>query len=214
MFNDQYKTIFIHFAKTGGSSIEEYFGTGDGYRESVFNSRTGAKSIIKENHHTSVKNFIAQNGQEVWDECFTFSFVRNPWDWFVSLFHWDLKVYWENHKNRPGHPQKRRRNFIVNKCNSNFETYVMKGAETNWFIFPDMIDYCQGVDYIGRFETLQKDFDHICRQIGAPVKKLGHVKKSAPRPHYSKFYNEKTKEIVYNLMKKDIEYFGYNFEAE
>ena len=30
MTNNLYKTIFIHFSKTGGSSIENYFGSGDG----------------------------------------------------------------------------------------------------------------------------------------------------------------------------------------
>ena len=35
MTDDLYKTIFIHFVKTGGSSIENYFGKKDGYAGTV-----------------------------------------------------------------------------------------------------------------------------------------------------------------------------------
>ncbi len=150
---------------------------------------------------------------DVWNECYKFSFVRNPWDWFVSHFFHDIRVYWENEK--VGHPQKYRRNFIIKECNSDFKTYVRKGMERpDWFKFQCMRDYTQGVDFIGRFENLQNDFDKVCTNIGAPIKKLAHLKKPEPRPHYSHFYDEKTTDLVYNLLKVDIDHFDYKFERK
>jgi hypothetical protein len=161
----------------------------------------------------STKAFIDANGKNVWDECFTFSFIRNPWDWFVSNFYWDIEKYHENQ--RLNHEQKARRKFIVEDCNSDFKTYVSEGAKRpKWFVFPSMKEYCEGVNFVGRFENLQNDFNLVCKEIGAPNKKLAHLKKSKYRPHYSTFYNEKTKKIVYNIFKDDINYFSYKFEGE
>ena len=92
MTNDEYSVIFLHFAKTGGSSIEDYFGAGDGPSETIFNFKDGKQKIVKEQHHFSSKQYTQQNGIDVWDECFKFSFVRNPWDWFVSHFFWDIEI--------------------------------------------------------------------------------------------------------------------------
>lgn len=213
MTNDEYKVIFIHFVKTAGSSIEDYFGVGDGYRETQFNFKNGKQKTVREQHHFSSKQYIQANGIDVWNECFKFSFVRNPWDWFVSHFFHDIKVYWDNEK--VGRPQKYRRNFIIKECNSDFKTYVEKGMEKpEWFKFQCMKEYCKGVDFIGRFENLQNDFDIVCDKIGSPRKKLNHLKKPKPRLHYSHFYDEKCIEHVYNLMKTDIDFFDYKFERE
>lgn len=213
MIDDKHKVIFIHFVKTGGSSIENYFGKEDGYAETMFNFKDGSSQIVREQHHTSAQQFIQQNGIKVWDECFKFSLVRNPWDWFVSHFFWDLKVYHRNEK--VGHPQKYRRKFIVEECQSNFITYCKKGAERpDWFKFPCMKEYSAGVDFVGRFENIQKDFDKVCDAIKSPRKKLAHLKKPDPRPHYSHFYDDKCIEIVYNIMRKDVDHYGYLFEKE
>lgn len=210
MTDDKYKLIFLHFVKTGGSSIENYFGKGDGYAETMLTLTSGQKKLVREQHHFSSKQYIQTNGKDVWDDCYKFSFVRNPWDWFVSHFFHDIKQYKVNE--RLGRPQKYRRSFIVDECNSDFKTYVKKGMQRpDWFKFPSMKEYSKGVDFIGRFESLQSDFDHVCRQIGAPVKQLAHLKKPDPRGHYSSFYDKESKEHVYNLMKNDIEYFEYEF---
>ena len=72
MINDQYKCIFMHITKTGGSSIEEVFD----YR--------GIK------HHRP-EEMIENIGQEKWDNYFKFTFVRNPWDRLVSEYFYRIK---------------------------------------------------------------------------------------------------------------------------
>ena len=51
------------------------------------------------------------------------------------------------------------------------------------------------VDFIGKFESLENDWNHIAKQLGIQ-KALPHKQKNSPRKHYTEFYNSKTKEII------------------
>ena len=65
------------------------------------------------------------------------------------------------------------------------------------------------MDYICRFETLREDAVAVSDKIGFRLK-LPHLRKSKHR-HYSEYYDTEAREIVANAYKKDIEYFGYQF---
>ena len=69
------------------------------------------------------------------------------------------------------------------------------------------------VDYIGRFENLHNDFKTVCKTIGLPNMKLRHLNRTHHK-HYSKYYDEQTKQIVTQIYKKDIEAFDYKFEKQ
>jgi S-methylmethionine-dependent homocysteine/selenocysteine methylase len=67
------------------------------------------------------------------------------------------------------------------------------------------------VDFIGRFENLEPDFQQICNKL--------NIKASLPslnttvHKDYKSYYNDKTRQMVAEHFKADIEFFGYTFEG-
>ena len=88
-----------------------------------------------------------------------------------------------------------------------------------YFFIYDEFD-TQLVDCIGRFENYEKDAQDILDRLGALKffrTRAGTHKPLIPHFNYSKHadyrevYNSKTRDIVYNIFKKDIQTFDYKF---
>ena len=67
------------------------------------------------------------------------------------------------------------------------------------------------IDYIGRFESLEKDYETICSYIGYRKGDLPHINKSNHRPYWL-YYDDETRQIIAEIFKRDIDYFGYSFD--
>ena len=65
------------------------------------------------------------------------------------------------------------------------------------------------IDFVGRFESINKDFKKICDKIGVNVS-LPHKNKSK-ESEYKKYYNERSKKRVKEIWGKDIDKFSYSF---
>jgi hypothetical protein len=67
------------------------------------------------------------------------------------------------------------------------------------------------VDFVGRFENLQRDFATVATRLGLPSAELPHAMKSPRRPPLARYYNSRTRDLIANIFARDIELFGYEF---
>jgi hypothetical protein len=229
------KCVFVHIPKTAGQSIEYVF-----LNLLDLTWETRAPLLLRRNDrpelgpprlaHLKASEYVRYKymSQELFDEYYKFSFVRNPWDRLISIYkHFGFHYRYE------------------------FKTFLMKKFKDtmwlnkSWFVGPqsDFVRKEDGsliVDFIGKFENLQNDFDHVCQQIGLQPTKLPYVNRSKteanPSLHlkgfttyvwwllrgkhlqgfkrYQDYYDNESKELVAQLYKQDVELFGYEFDRD
>tara|TARA_Y100000593_G_scaffold94543_1_gene194155 strand:+ start:412 stop:1020 length:609 start_codon:yes stop_codon:yes gene_type:complete len=202
MISPDKKFVFTHIGRSGGASIEAALkdvGLKKPHLSDMYSDKSKILEFKASQHWLSVEEqFVI--GEDLWEEYFKFTIVRNPWDRLVSQYF--------------GH-------VIKEVPGLSFEDYLIKSfvkkeyhdyerfTEPSMYWITDDDDNLM-VDYIGKFETLQEDFDIICDKIGIERRILGQTGKSK-REHYRTYYNDYTQELVYNYFKADIEEFGYEF---
>jgi len=184
MINHKHKFLFIHIPRTGGSSIESQFN----YKENK-----------EKNKHWTLSDWKRTLGPEVFDEYFKFAFVRNPWSRAVSdyLFYTQGKtVTFKDFLLKP------------NECMPN-QIDPAHLMEQHHFICDENNNLM--VDFLGRFESLQQDFDIISDRINCPRQQLPHNNKSCLQGSYKSYYNQETYDIVKQKFAQDIKLFNYKF---
>tara|TARA_B100000579_G_C22848158_1_gene865679 strand:- start:4227 stop:4844 length:618 start_codon:yes stop_codon:yes gene_type:complete len=205
MIDDEHKVIFIHIPKCGGTSIELVF------------KPEAARTNVKSKHANLA--ILEESDFEKYQSYYKFSFVRNPWDLTVSMYRYlwlsDLKGGMKWRKKNPEYAKLSFEEWLKHPY---FQTPNMRmldiGREGR---FPEysFLDWITAdnfkMDFIGRFENLQEDFDVVCDNIGIPKTKLSHINNTNPGKHYTEYYTDETKNIVGTKYAKDIEYFGYEF---
>ena len=194
--------IFIHQRKCAGSVIKEVF-----FKEATPSERLflvdGALSpkadidlyFAKYRHYT------------------LFTVVRNPWDRFVSGWHYLKKL------------NQQKRTYLKSK-----QTF-----DPQWSIRETLahLPYLTGHGFrhiacpqtvllryngtwlpavILRYESLQADFNALCARLGIVETRLPVINKTK-HDHYSAYYDVESFMAVADYFKTDIEKFNYCFEA-
>jgi hypothetical protein len=228
----EYRCLFVHIPKTAGMSIEHVF-----LRLVGLSWETRGPLLLRANDdprlgpprlaHLTAAEYLTCGylTRKEFDACFRFSFVRNPWDRIVSEYKY--------------------RGFPVK---IDFKTYLFKRLPSpGWsdgysHIIPqhDFLHDQEGrllVNFIGRYESLQADFDKVCARIGIPPTPLPRVNRSLEEarptsfrelrkqvrralwsrerkhtfPHYTEYYDDESRAFVGEMYRKDIEAFSYSF---
>ena len=69
------------------------------------------------------------------------------------------------------------------------------------------------VDFVGRFETLEADFQHVVSALAIGPRVLPHAMQShRKRKAYQHYYSSDTRQAVANLYRRDIDLFNYRFQ--
>lgn len=101
--------------------------------------------------------------------------------------------------------------FIINEFGVQNEPHY----ETQTDKFERQVITLDNINYIGRYENLQEDFNSVLEKLNLPKTTLGHANKSkSSSKHYSEFYDDETRQIVEAEYSKDLLNFGYNFESK
>lgn len=238
MICHQDKCLFVHIPKTAGQSIESVFVERMGLtwqeREILLLKPNGDSSKgpprlahLMASEYTSCGHISTLHYQQY----YKFSFVRNPWARIVSEYNY-------------------RRLHGDEKYQTDFKTFLFKNFPTKalddhvsfkdyyrhilpqWkFLFDD--NGFQLVDFIGKFENIQVDFNTVCEQLnilptqlphknrtlavgfkGRVQQKLKRLLSASRKKHYSFYYDNESQQFIAEYYKKDIELFNYAFEVK
>ena len=211
----KHKFVFIAVPKTGTTSIREAL--------TPFSDVCG---VFDQNwssplrYHvpaTELRVYFEERGWD-WDSYFKFGFVRNPWDWMVSRWHFfkrvasctNLEEDWQLEEGMT--LQEKRwlqdvmRTVIYN--NPTFREFIDSNTELQSDKLTDGESVL--VDFVGKFENLQEDFDHVCGRIKIP-KQVLPVRNRTEHLAYRHYYDDGSVRIMRERFGNDIERFGYEF---
>ncbi|MAF24663.1 hypothetical protein CL634_03700 [bacterium] len=203
MISHEHKCIFIHIPGCAGSSIERAI-VGRDWQKIDYPTKHILASTAKEIY------------SEYWADYFKFSLVRNPWDRLKSLARFPV-FYGCRIKDDEISVSEYLKKFPKIEIDCRSKSFGLKVDK----IIPNSVylnTLNEELDFIGKFENLQEDFNFICDETGISRQQLSHTQTSAryfkkkPRP-YTEYYNDKTRRLVAKRFAKDIEYFSYKFGA-
>jgi len=194
MISKNLNCIYIHIPKTGGMSIETILG-----------------ADIKELHNKSIKIKHGYptdwNYPKYWEKYYKFTFVRNPWDRVVSSYFYNLAMA-KKKINMNDHD----RNKIILYDKEGFNNYIinhLEDSKSRFFLPYDCWIGKHKYDFIGKLENFEENMKLVCNDLKISFKNV-HINKSKHKT-YKEYYNNKAKDIVKDLYKKDIDRFSYCF---
>ena len=204
---EPYNCTFIHIPKTGGNSITHWL-----------KENTTAK-VTKRKQHATVQGVLSGKHSlgpvAIEDLGWKFCVVRNPWDYIVSWYTFEIMLcnfYIEKIQTDPTfkHPTKQKYNLELqqNKLKRlqdiGFEGFVKQTDK------PSQHHWAKDCDYIIKIENMNQGFKEVQQRLNCftplPVKN-----KTINRTRYQDYYTAELKDIVYKKYKLDISTYGYEF---
>jgi sulfotransferase famil protein len=208
LISDTHQFIFVHIRKAAGSSIRDTLEPISIQKptDTISKIKSRILKIEKDYHHFAfrqhsdiniVKRIMPEN---LFESYFKFAFVRNPWKRLISEY--------EFIKRRPDHGRHKK---LMKMTFSDYILYQAKRFDAHQInMLADKNGKLQ-MDFIGKFENLQEDWNFICNKLGIENKELSHRKKAA-KVDYDNYYNEENKQLVEQIWNRDIKAFEYNYD--
>ncbi len=228
MICHDYKCLFVHIPKAAGMSIEHFFLdkvglTWENRAPFLLGPNSDPAKGPGRLAHLFASEYVGLGhiSQEVFDQYYKFSFVRNPWARLVSEYKFrnhhvffTFKDFVEKHFPEPGQTDPYR--HVVPQYDF---LYSPEGKLL--------------VDFVGKFENLQADFDQVASHLQIEDSALPHVNKTKKNSGYGPkwklrrflmsfkqkdhksyvdYYDDALRDKVAKLYEKDIETFKYQFK--
>lgn len=194
---DRYHCIFVHIPKCAGVSI----------CHSLFGN-LGAG-------HYPLTTFQKVFSRKEYDDYFKFAFVRNPWDRLLSAYYFlkqggfnSADRYWaEEHLGAYRDFAAFVRGWVTP---DNVRSWVHFRPQTDYLQVPDGV---AGMDFIGRFENLEADFEQVCNRLGIRRRLESTNADNRKKPSYADYYDAETRELVADVYRQDVVQLGYSFKG-
>jgi len=204
MYSPNIRCLFIHLPKVAGNSIMRALGT-------------------NWEDHKDLARYHQELGEQTLQDLFCFTFVRNPWERILSEYNFQRKksqrpdtvrlyLYKKDGSVRTfsewvdyalSHPEQHCEKSWGGKVSQDIHRM---SPQVNWISLNGDVR----VNFAGRYERLQDDFDTVCDHLRVPRRKLGR-KNGKFHWHYSHYFDRATRDRVANYYQADIETFGYQF---
>jgi LPS sulfotransferase NodH len=195
-FNDETRSVFVHIPKAAGSSVEK----------ALYGTRG-------EVGHADALTWLL-NDAEHFTHWYSFAFCRHPLDRFVSAY-----TYLRGGGRNRFDAQWAEKHILPYASFSDFVLALQSDASHRaavlaWMHFkPQYTFVCDEnmnilVDFVGRYESLQRDFATICRRLGLK-RILPHENATPQRAGYESYYDARTRAVVTEIYARDFECFGY-----
>ena len=190
----QGRFLFVWINKTGGTSVNDALGIKYDNKGTWYNHYTAAE-------------LMQCLGRERFEQMFKFCFVRNPWDKVVSEFRFRVFTGQTGLSESSDFKEWVTRAYL--ECDPEVNDWSrMFMPQTDWISDKDGALI---VDFVGRFERLQKDFDIVCARLGIAPIELPWLNASRDDRSYRQYFDAETKAIVDEVFRSDIEAFKYEF---
>lgn len=194
---DELGCVFVHIPRTAGISVgNALFGKAPSW-------------------HLSVRAYQLMYARAEYRRRFKFTFIRNPWARAVSAYDFLKGGGVEEHdrawRDRHMLPDESFADFVrrwLTPANASTEIHFV--PQWDFLSIASWSD--PGLDFVGRFEHLEADFEEVCRHLGVQ-RALPHVNRSANHESrdYPDRYDDASARRVAEVYARDVERFGYRF---
>lgn len=211
MINHINKFIFLHIPKTGGMSIGQTLYNLMGVTKKYDGFRI---------HHDEFD-------EDIFRDYFVFTFVRNPWDRLYSQYKFrpflkehnfeyavnNLEDLFEQELGGIPDSAKYTLNTPIQTVSDGSGEFIHLASQVEFLQgkFSQNVDRLPFINFIGRFENLQEDFNYVCSKIGIPQTQLLHMNRGNSSTPYKDIYNKELVEKTRKKFSDDISYFNYEF---
>lgn len=189
---------------------------------------------------TWITNVIQANAPEEWGvqlslpahrpatvlapSVFRFGFVRNPWDWYVSLFHFVDERFRDGRDLKSMAVKKWHQALLgIPRGRAGFEAALRFSVEHDSLQTRHEMTLCDShgalLCEVGRFENIRGELERLLvKATGSPLpRKLANAIKRSPKmhssthDHYRTYYTDEMRELVSKADASYIRQFGYSF---
>jgi hypothetical protein len=201
--------MFFAVPKTGTTFAKNHFKKHIKDAEDISDVQHG-KHCSQIHQHSGIIDVFYLMDEQKYNNTFKVAFTRNPFDRVVSWFSY-LTQKLDGVSQRERHKKFYGDSYLT----GDFSDFVLNAPD---WCFSNSVSFMINrfghieLDYIGKCENYTDDLNYICEKIEIPFIKIKSERENASHhKHYTEYYNDKTRKVVEQRMKLDLDYFNYKF---